>query len=324
MTKSLAGEIVIDSPWSNAAQIVQGVTYQAVSLANFGIVGNEHFRQDMGGVISWEQNIGPRDADTVYVRSHEYGVSETVMDFDPTSMKISFLYFGTRERLSVEDSDTGLVISSLPTGQSITFSGVGKADLIPGLIEFHHDQVIEDNLEFPFGFAQEDVTLVDRTMLLTPAGPAGATTDGFQTSTGNMTGISAETEDGSDPQTEDESDDGPSIGDDGGTTRELGADVDLVDVTWNWAHQFELLGFDPSQDQFDFNSLSSDNLSVAEVDGDLIFEVVKNGGNKITVRDVQAEDLTLANLKADEWNPILESDSIMIETLASLGFDPFA
>ena len=117
-------------------------------------------------------------------------VHEVIDGFDPASMKISFLYFGTRERLSVEDSDAGLVISSLPTGQSVTFPGVTKSELIPGLIEFHHDQVIEDNLEAPFGFAQDDVTLVDRTMLLTPAAPAGATTDGFQTSTGDMTGSS--------------------------------------------------------------------------------------------------------------------------------------
>lgn len=328
VTKSLAGEIVIDSPWSSAAQIVQGVTYQDVTLENFGVVGNEHFRQDMGGVISWEQDIGPRDADTVYVRSHEYRVNEVVQNFDPTSMKISFLYFGTRERLSVEDSDAGLVISSLPTGQGITFTGVSKADLIPGLIEFHHDQVIEDNLESPFGFAQDDVTLVDRTVLLTPAAPAGATTDGFQTNTGDMTGAAPdsgdEPDDGPDPETGDGTDDEPATGSGGGTTLMLGSGADSVEVTWNWAAQTEILGFDPSEDQFDFNSLGSDNLAVSEVDGDLIFEVLNNGGNSIRVKDIQAEDLALANLAADDWNPILDNNSPMISTLMGLGFDPFA
>jgi len=67
VTKSLVGEIVIDSPWSDAAQIV---TYQDVTINNFGVVGNEHFRQNIGGGVSWELGIGPRDANTVYVRSH--------------------------------------------------------------------------------------------------------------------------------------------------------------------------------------------------------------------------------------------------------------
>jgi len=41
-------------------------------------------------------------------------------------MKISFLYCGTRERLTVEDTPAGLVISFLPTGQSLTLTGVSE------------------------------------------------------------------------------------------------------------------------------------------------------------------------------------------------------
>lgn len=87
--------------------------------------------------------------------------------FDPATQKISFLYFGTRERLSVEDTPDGLVISSLPSGQGFLFTGVAKADLIAGNLEFHHDQVMEDNLEAPFGLDQNDVSLVSREALLT-------------------------------------------------------------------------------------------------------------------------------------------------------------
>ena len=95
-------------------------------------------------------------------------------------------------------------------------------------------------------------------------------------------------------------------------------------MTWNWGAQIEILGFDPSQDRFDFTSLGSDSLMVAEVEGDLVFEVANNGGHKIVVRDTQAEDLTLANLTADDWNPIADSDSAMVESLLDLGFDPIA
>ena len=33
---------------------------------------------------------------------------EVIDDFDPATMKISFLYFGTRERLTVEDTGVGI------------------------------------------------------------------------------------------------------------------------------------------------------------------------------------------------------------------------
>ena len=186
VNKTPQGELIIDNPWWDDMQIVQGVQFNEFSIENFGIVGNEHFRQDIGGVLSWELGIGPRESDTVYIRSHEYGVQEVIDNFDPASMKISFLYYGTRERLSVEDTSEGLVISTQPSGQSFTFTGITLADLQPGTLEFHHDQVMEDRLEEPFGFSQNDVGLVSREALLTPEAPVGATTDGHQVREGVM------------------------------------------------------------------------------------------------------------------------------------------
>ncbi len=315
VTKSAAGEIVIDSPWSDAAQIVQGVTFQDVTIDDFGIVGNEHFRQDMGGVVSWEQGIGPRDADTVYVRSHEYGVHEVIDGFDPATMKISFLYFGSRERLTVEDSNEGLVISSLPTGQSVTLTNVTKADLVPGLVEFHHDQVMEDNLEVPFGFDQNDVTLVDRTVLLTPQAPAGDTTDGYQTRPGDPTGTSTSTDNGGG------TDGGPSVPDNGQAAGDqtFGEGRDVADLTWNWGVKTEITGFDNSEDVIDFNALGASDLSVIESGGDLIFEVIGNGGHTLTLQGIQADDLSLSNLTADDWNTITDAESALVDQLEALG-----
>ena len=149
------------------------------------MVANEHLRQDIGGVVSWEQGVGPRESDTVYVRSHEYGVQERVTDFDPETNKLSFLYFGTRERLSVEDTAEGLLISVQPTNQSVLLAGISKIDLVPANIEFHHDQIVEDQLELQFGFTVDELTLVSRSELLTPAAPEGETTDGNQTRPGS-------------------------------------------------------------------------------------------------------------------------------------------
>ncbi|MEM8956189.1 MAG: hypothetical protein AAGC86_00090 [Pseudomonadota bacterium] len=327
VTKSEAGEIVIDSPWSDAAQIVQGVSYQDVSIGNFGTVGNEHFRQDMGAVVSWEQGIGPRDTDTVYIRSHEYGQHEVIDGFDPTSMKISFLFFGTRERLTVEDSAEGLVIASLPTGQSFTFTGVTKAELVPGLVEFHFDQVMEDNLETPFGFDQNDVTLVNRTMLLTPAAPAGATTDGFQTRTGDMTGSIYEGGD-SDGGNQSGGSDGGQTGGGSGSIPGGGDVVAFVDgagdnytISWSYGSTTTITGFNPAEDTFDFGTLAEGQLGVSEEQGDLVFEVLGNGGDFVVIEGVQAEDLSAANLTAPDWNPILDPGSTLVAALTDLGYE---
>lgn len=306
VTKSATGEIVIDSPWSDAAQIVQGVTYQDVTIDNFGVVGNEHFRQDMGGVVSWEQGVGPRDTDTVYVRSHEYGVHEVIDGFDPTSMNISFLYFGTRERLSVEDSAEGLVISSLPTGQSLTLTGVDLADLIPGRLEFHHDQVMEDNLEAPFGVAQDDVSLVSRAELLTPAAPAGATTDGEQVREGKMTL---------------ENDGGDDDADDPGTDDPSETTPDVVEITWDWGVQAVISDFDTGTDSFDFGALTAAQLDVREEGDTLVIDVLENGGHSYTVEGLQAEDLSGTNLVADANSSLLDENSVFLTALCDLGYD---
>ena len=186
--KTEAGEVAIINPWawSPEYQVVSGVAYSDLTTENFGVIVNEHLRQDIGGVLSWELGVGPRDANTVYVRSHEYGVQERIEDFDPATTKLSFLYFGTRERLSVDDTDEGLLISVEPTGQSVLLVGVAKSDLVPSNIEFHHDQMVEDQLEVPFGFTVEQLTMVSRSALLTPEAPAGELTDGFQTSPGSV------------------------------------------------------------------------------------------------------------------------------------------
>ncbi|MFM8984718.1 MAG: Calx-beta domain-containing protein [Planctomycetia bacterium] len=186
VAKTAGGEVAIVNPWAwtPEEQVLRGIRFTDLTAGNFGIVQNEHLRQDIGGVLSWERGVGPRVPGTVYVRSHESGVREVVSNFDPATNKLSFLYFGTRERLSVTDTPQGLLIAVEPTGQSVLLEGVRKADLVPANVEFHHDQVVEDQLEVPFGFTVEQVTLASRADLLTPTAPAGQVTDGHQTSPG--------------------------------------------------------------------------------------------------------------------------------------------
>jgi len=168
----------------------QGIRWEELSEHNFAPVGNEHLRQDIGGVMSWENKIGPAfDPDnesfgnTIYIRSHEKNTVTTVDGFDPRVDKINFLYFGTRERLTVENVGSDLVISSEPLGQKFIFSDVQKEDLIGANLEFHFDQIEEDLLDRAFGFTPEQLALVDRTSLFTPD---GGLTDGSQTRPGEF------------------------------------------------------------------------------------------------------------------------------------------
>ena len=184
--KTEEGYVTFLSPWNDVQKMtLVGVTYDQLALEDYGVVGNEHLRQDLGGVVSWELGVGERDPNTTYIRSHAYGRVETITDFDPTTDKISFLYYGTRERLSVTQDGADLVISTEPTGQTFIFQNTNLADIPGASLEFHFDQIVEDNLEIPFGRSVQSLTLKDRTALLTPAAPAGELTDGFQTQSGD-------------------------------------------------------------------------------------------------------------------------------------------
>lgn len=196
------GTATIVYPWQpNQFQRIlgangQGIQWSDLTESNFAPVGNEHLRGDIGGVFSWEKGIGPafdpgnpdRDS-TVYIRSHERDSVTTIENFDPATDKINFLYFGTRERLSVENEGADLVISSEPIGQRFIFKGVQKEELIGANLEFHFDQIQEDLLDRAFGFQPEQLSLVDRTMLFTPE---GGPTDGFQTRVGAFVTASGE------------------------------------------------------------------------------------------------------------------------------------
>ena len=331
LTKAPTGEAIIDNPWWLDQQILQGVDITDLSIESFGVVTNEHLREDLGGIMSWELGVGPREDDTVYIRSHEYGVTTVIDDFDPATMKISFLYYGTRERLSVEDTDNGLVISTYPSGQTFVFTGLSLSDLKPGNVEFHHDQVMEDNLEAPFGFSQDDVTLVSRTELLTPQAPDGQTTDGYQTrvGVGAPGSDNGTTDDGADGGVDDGTDGGSGgdgIGGGGGDTGAGGGDasngqVDTFHFGWNWAATEVISGFAATEDVLDFGTLPADLVKVTESNGNLVFEILDNGGHTYVVEGIQAEDLTAANLSAPNWSSVLTEHGGIYDQLVALGAD---
>ena len=145
--------IIVDTPagvgfrdiWQNKTQIISGVALKVLSADNFTAVANDHLREDIGGALAWERGEAQRVPNTIYVRSHEEGLQETI-DFNPATDKISFLYYGSREQINIKDTPEGIELSNTGTGQSIVLKGAKIADLTAKNFEFHHSQVKEDKL----------------------------------------------------------------------------------------------------------------------------------------------------------------------------------
>lgn len=178
------------SPWSGETVIVQGIRLADLSVENFRFIDNDHLREALSGALAWEN--GPvLAADTVYMRSHEVGQVDRVA-FDPATDAVSFKFYGSRENLSMTDSNEGVVISDLSTGQKLILLGVTRADLSAANFEFTFTQVREDDLPGKIGLGQvSNAQIVDFNLPVagggTVAGASGAT-DG---ATGNDGGALA-------------------------------------------------------------------------------------------------------------------------------------
>lgn len=275
VTKAPSGEIVIDTPWESKAQIIQGVGFHDVQISNFGIVEDKHLRQDIGGIVSWEHGMGPREDDTVYIRSHEYGLREAISDFEPATMKISFLYFGMRERLSVDETADGLLISTQPTGQSFLFEGISLEDLVPGHLEFHASQVVDDNLQAPFGFSQSQVTIVTREGMLTARAPAEGAKDGHETKA-NVSGQTA------------------------AVTRCQVPDDGVVAFTWAWGQNRVITDFSPAAHKINIGWISADQISFTETEEGLSIALPSNGGQNLLLEGIYLDDLKAENFEVKD------------------------
>lgn len=166
------------SPWSGETVIVQGVRLADLSVENFRFIDNDHLREALSGALAWEN--GPvLAADTVYMRSHEVGQVDRVA-FDPATDAVSFKFYGSRENLSMTDSNEGVVIADLSTGQKLILLGVTRAGLSAANFEFTFTQVREDDLPGKIGLGQiSNAQIVDFNLPVagggTVAGASGAT-----------------------------------------------------------------------------------------------------------------------------------------------------
>ncbi len=166
--------VTFTSPWNNAEQTLVGISLKDLSIDNFKPIGNSHLREDVAGALAWSRGEAILQPNTVYVRSHEVGLREKV-DFNPATDKISFLYYGNRELLTINDTAEGVEISNSATNQSLILKDVQLADLKAANFEFHFSQVREDHLDNQLGFSVSNNQIVSREGIPVPghvAGPA--------------------------------------------------------------------------------------------------------------------------------------------------------
>jgi hypothetical protein len=82
---------------------------------------------------------------------------------------------------------------------------------------------------------------------------------------------------------------------------------------------FAIQNFDPSEDILDFGSLSVSDVLIEEVGADLLITVQDNGGHGYLFENLQAEDLSISNLMAADWNTVIMDNGGIAEQLQALG-----
>ena len=132
----------------NAALIIEGIFLKDLKWFNFEPIQDAHLQQDLSATLAMENCTGLSRPNTVYIRSHQPNLVETV-PFDPATDKVSFFYLCVRGdegvNFAVEQTAAGARFYSPYTGQSLTLSGIQFSDLTNAHFEFRASQ-LEDNL----------------------------------------------------------------------------------------------------------------------------------------------------------------------------------
>ena len=219
------------NPWNDSIQIVQGINLADLDVGNFLAVSNNHLREDLSGALAWEKGI-VEQPNTVYARSHEYCQVDRVA-FNPATDVVDFRYYGSRENLSMIQSEEGVVIANGGTGQKLILLGTTLDQLSGENFIFHYAQVYEDVLDEHLG-----ITFVPENVLSRSHIPdAGA---------------------------------GTAMGaDDGQPGDDLGT---ITKIAWNWGTT-TTLAFDPADDIIDFATFLPSQFTVQEQAGSVVISI---------------------------------------------------
>ena len=161
-TDSIHTQILIDTPdgvsfqnfyqWDKVL-LLQGVYLKDLTVANFSPIADAHLQQDLSAALAYDDGSGLVRKNTVYLRSHQQDLEE-VVDFDPSTDKVSFFYLSVRgdaqTNYAVEETSQGVRFYSPATGQSLTLSGVSLSDLTSEHFEWRASQ-LEDTVHSRMG-----------------------------------------------------------------------------------------------------------------------------------------------------------------------------
>ncbi|MEQ8349093.1 MAG: hypothetical protein RIB84_01485, partial [Sneathiellaceae bacterium] len=168
-------------------------------------------------------------------------------------------------------------------------------------LEFHHDQIVEDQLEAVFGFTVDEVTMVSRAGLLTPDAPAGEVTDGHQTSPGSENGHDHGDHGGHDDGGMGDGGAGDGGMGDGGTDDGGAGDGgepvpagNVVAITWAWAESRTFDDFDPATDVLALDWFRAEDLQLVEEQGSTVLRI-PGMQQSYTLAGIALAELSLAN-----------------------------
>ncbi|MCR9286125.1 MAG: glycoside hydrolase family 9 protein [Bacteroidetes bacterium] len=156
-SESIHTQIMIDGPTGlmfqnmfnqGTALILEGIFLKDLQWFNFTAIQDAHFQQDISAALAYENCTGLSRPNTVYVRSHEPNLVETVA-FNPATDKVSFFYLAVRAdegvNFTVEQTPAGARFYSPYTGQSMTLLDIDFSQLNSSHFEWRANQ-LEDNI----------------------------------------------------------------------------------------------------------------------------------------------------------------------------------
>jgi len=154
-----------DNLFNDNFLLIKDVFLHDLATINFFPIADAHLQQDLSAALAWEDGSALVRDNTVYVRSHEENLVETV-SFDPATDKINLMYVSVRGddelNFSVEQTNEGVRFFSPITGQSITLLDTTFDDLTSEHFEWRANQ-LEDNLAGRMGLSNkiDGFTIID-------------------------------------------------------------------------------------------------------------------------------------------------------------------
>jgi len=236
-----------------------------------------------------EDHVHDDGSSHVHDDGHRY-ITFTVTLETPATEEL-ILSYTTSDGSAVADTSNGEAWDYHTAAGDLTFAVGEQTKTV--VVAVHPDTLVEDTETFTFAVSGENF-------------------DGTLQATGTIY-----------DNDEEDSGDGTDSGSGDGSAPSTGNQIeDVVHVTWDWGAEEIISDFAPSEDLIDFGAMATNGIDISEVDGNLHIEVLENGGHKYILEDIQAEDLTIANLSAPHWNhDVLHGSDGVIEKLAVLGND---